>query len=47
LSITAWKSVSAELPPTSEAAWAGELVKFRQIPQACATHAGVSLAQFE
>lgn len=47
LSITEWKPVSGALPPSSDAAWALELEKFRQIPQASTTHAGISLAQFK
>lgn len=47
LSITEWKPVSGALPPSSDAAWAAELEKFKQIPQASTTHAGISLAQFK
>ena len=47
LSITEWKPVSGALPPSSDAAWALELEKFRQIPQASATHAGIGMAQFK
>ncbi len=47
LSITEWKPVSGALPPSSDAAWALELEKFRQIPQASTTHAGITLAQFK
>jgi len=47
LSITEWKPVSGALPPSSSAAWAVEFEKFRQIPQASATHAGIELAQFK
>ncbi|WP_396223183.1 COX15/CtaA family protein [Gemmatimonas sp.] len=47
LSITEWKPVSGALPPSSDAAWALKLEKFRQIPQASTTHAGISLAQFK
>jgi len=47
LSITEWKPVSGALPPSSDAAWALELEKFRQIPQASATHAGITMTQFK
>ena len=47
LSITEWKPVSGALPPSNDAAWAAELEKFRQIPQASTTHAGITLAQFK
>jgi cytochrome c oxidase assembly protein subunit 15 len=47
LSITEWKPVSGALPPSSDAAWAAELEKFRQIPQASTTHAGITLSQFK
>ncbi|WP_043580054.1 COX15/CtaA family protein [Gemmatimonas phototrophica] len=47
LSITEWKPVSGALPPSGDAAWALELEKFRQIPQASATHAGITMAQFK
>ncbi|WP_396214401.1 COX15/CtaA family protein [Gemmatimonas sp.] len=47
LSITEWKPVSGALPPSGDAAWALELEKFQQIPQASATHAGITMAQFK
>ncbi len=47
LSITEWKPISGALPPSDDAAWALELEKFRQIPQASSTHAGISLAEFK
>jgi heme a synthase len=47
LSITEWKPVSGALPPSSDAAWALELEKFRQIPQASSTHAGITMAEFK
>jgi len=47
LSITEWKPVSGALPPSGDAAWAAELTKFQQIPQASSTHAGITLAQFK
>ena len=47
LSITEWKPLAGALPPSSDAAWALELEKFRQIPQASTTHAGITMAQFK
>ena len=47
LSITEWKPVSGALPPSGDAAWAAELTKFQQIPQASSTHAGITLTQFK
>ena len=47
LSITEWKPVSGALPPSDDAAWALELEKFRQIPQASSTHAGITMSEFK
>jgi cytochrome c oxidase assembly protein subunit 15 len=47
LSITEWKPVSGALPPSDAAAWQVEYEKFLQIPQASATHAGITLGQFK
>lgn len=47
LSITEWKPVSGALPPSDAAAWQVEYDKFLQIPQASATHAGITLAEFK
>ncbi len=47
LSITEWKPVSGVLPPTSAEVWRQEFEKFLQIPQASATHAGITLAEFK
>jgi cytochrome c oxidase assembly protein subunit 15 len=47
LSITEWKPVSGVLPPTSDSLWQVEFEKFLQIPQATATHAGITLAEFK
>jgi cytochrome c oxidase assembly protein subunit 15 len=47
LSITEWKPVSGALPPSDAAAWDVEYQKFLQIPQASATHAGITLGQFK
>lgn len=47
LSITEWKPVSGVLPPTSAEGWQQEFEKFLQIPQASATHAGITLDEFK
>lgn len=47
LSITEWKPVSGVLPPLSEQGWAEALEKFRQIPQAETTHAGITMSAFK
>jgi cytochrome c oxidase assembly protein subunit 15 len=47
LSITEWKPVSGVLPPTSAEVWQQEFEKFLQIPQASATHAGITLSEFK
>lgn len=47
LSITEWKPVSGVLPPLTEQGWDEALAKFRQIPQAQTTHAGITMAQFK
>lgn len=47
LSITEWKPVSGVLPPTTDALWQAEFEKFLQIPQASATHAGITLDEFK
>jgi heme a synthase len=47
LSITEWKPVSGVLPPMSEAGWQAELEKFQAIPQASATHAGITMSGFK
>jgi len=47
LSITEWKPVSGVFPPMSAAAWEAELAKFKQIPQASATHAGITMSGFK
>ncbi len=47
LSITEWKPVAGVFPPMSAAGWDDALAKFRQIPQAQTTHAGITMAQFK
>jgi cytochrome c oxidase assembly protein subunit 15 len=47
LSITEWKPVTGAIPPLSEAAWAAEFEKYRQIPQYELVNKGMSLADFK
>lgn len=47
LSITEWKPIAGVLPPMSDAGWDEALEKFRQIPQAQTTHAGIALSEFK
>lgn len=47
LSITEWKPVSGVLPPMDEASWQAEFAKFQAIPQASATHAGITMTGFK
>jgi len=49
LSITEWKPITGALPPLSEAAWASEFEKYRQIPEYIEINgpAGMTLAQFK
>ena len=47
LSITEWQPVTGAIPPLSEAAWATEFEKYRQIPQYRLVNAGMSLAEFK
>ncbi len=47
LSITEWKPVSGIFPPRNEAGWNEEFAKFQQIPQASATHAGITMQGFK
>lgn len=47
LSITEWKPVSGVLPPMSAAGWEAEFAKFKAIPQASATHAGITMTGFK
>lgn len=47
LSITEWKPLSGVVPPSSAEVWQQEFEKFLQIPQASATHAGITLAEFK
>lgn len=47
LSITEWKPVTGGVPPLSEAHWAAEFAKYREIPQYRALNADMTLAQFK
>jgi cytochrome c oxidase assembly protein subunit 15 len=49
LSITEWKPVTGTLPPLSEAAWASEFAKYKQIPEYTEINgpAGMTLAEFK
>jgi heme a synthase len=49
LSITEWKPITGALPPLSEAAWASEFAKYRQIPEykEIAGPAGMTLSAFK
>jgi heme a synthase len=47
LSITEWKPVTGALPPLSEADWAAEFARYRQIPQYSQLNAGMSLSDFK
>ena len=47
LSITEWQPVTGILPPLSDAQWAAEFEKYRQIPQYRQLNLGMSLAEFK
>lgn len=47
LSITEWRPVTGALPPMSEAAWAVEFEKYRQIPEYQLQNKGMSLEEFK
>lgn len=47
LSITEWNVVSGTLPPLSEAAWAAEFAKYKQIPEYTQINVGMTLAEFK
>ncbi|WP_439103100.1 heme A synthase [Celeribacter marinus] len=47
LSITEWKPVTGAMPPTSEAAWAEEFEKYKQIPEYALQNEGMSLSEFK
>ena len=49
LSITEWKPITGALPPLTEAAWASEFEKYKQIPEYVQINgpAGMTLAQFK
>jgi cytochrome c oxidase assembly protein subunit 15 len=47
LSIVEWKPVTGILPPLTEAQWAAEFDKYKQIPQYREINRGMSLAEFK
>jgi cytochrome c oxidase assembly protein subunit 15 len=47
LSITEWKPVTGVLPPFTEAQWAAEFDKYKQIPQYRELNRGMSLDEFK
>ncbi|HJY47326.1 MAG TPA: COX15/CtaA family protein [Stellaceae bacterium] len=47
LSITEWKPVIGIVPPLSDADWAAEFAKYRQIPEYRAIHFAMSLDEFK
>ncbi len=47
LSITEWKPVTGAMPPMSEAAWADEFAKYKDIPEYTMQNAGMSLSEFK
>lgn len=47
LSITEWRPVTGAVPPMTEAAWAEEFDKYRQIPQYQLVNKGMSLEDFK
>jgi cytochrome c oxidase assembly protein subunit 15 len=47
LSITEWQPVTGAIPPLSDAAWAAEFEKYRQIPQYRLMNSGMSLTEFK
>ncbi len=47
LSITEWRPLMGAIPPMSDAAWAIEFEKYRQIPQYQLMNRGMSLAEFK
>jgi len=47
LSITEWRPVTGAIPPLSDADWAAEFEKYKQIPQYQLINKGMSLAAFK
>jgi len=47
LSITEWAPVTGAIPPLSDAAWAAEFEKYKQIPEYELVNEGMSLAEFQ
>lgn len=47
LSITEWKPITGAIPPLTDAQWAAEFEKYRQIPQYQLVNKGMSLGEFK
>ncbi|MGE3245502.1 MAG: COX15/CtaA family protein [Beijerinckiaceae bacterium] len=47
LSITEWKPVTGVIPPLSDAEWAAEFEKYKQIPQYKEMFSGMTMAQYK
>ncbi len=47
LSITEWKPVTGAIPPMSEADWASEFEKYKEIPEYQLQNEGMSLSEFK
>ena len=47
LSITEWKPIRGLIPPLSQADWAAEFARYRQIPQYAEVNRGMGLAAFK
>ena len=47
LSITEWHPIIGIIPPLTEAQWAAEFARYRQVPEYHAIHYGMSLADFK
>jgi cytochrome c oxidase assembly protein subunit 15 len=47
LSITEWRPVTGAIPPLSEAAWAAEFERYKQIPQYELLNRGMTLPEFK
>ena len=47
LSITEWRPIAGAIPPLTDAQWAAEFEKYRQIPQYQLVNKGMSLGEFK
>ena len=47
LSITEWRPVTGAIPPLTEAGWASEFAKYKQIPQYTQVNVGMTLEAFK